>query len=321
MLGFVFIVIGSAASAFLESVILSHFFKGETQPKSQGYVGIFTGSITGNSFDRYTTVQSMFNLGEMTASTNSGYSRQSVTWSTPADGFLYNNLNITFTASGNHTDNIDGIVIFDSITEATGNVLVNLFPDTNWGFPLSSPLLTGESYVISPGDLRIGHGQYFIGGYYGLALSVNQSNSQMTPYLYNKFMRRFLMNEDISVANGQYLGLMTVAPSWNSYFYSGEGITWNEGEEVSASDYSREPIVWSDITNISTSPQIENINKIRIIPKTNWGTLNAVGIWDAPTGGNLLTYMILFDSQKREMIPGREINIAEGTIKLSEIYY
>lgn len=312
MLGFIFVTIGGATSAFLESVILSHFFKGEEQPKSQGYVGIHTGT-SGSGFDQFFDFSNHGNLGEMTASTNPNYSRQAVTWSTPdSNSTVWNDITISFSASSAHTDNIDSISIFDSATEATGNILITNFSDPDWGFGQTGPLSGGTSYEINPGDLRVGHGNSFVGGF---------ANSQMTPYLQEKWIRRFLMNEDIATANGQYLGLMTVAPSWDTYFYSGEGITWNAGQEVAAADYTRTPITWSEIENLSSVPQIGNINNIRIIPNSNWGTLNAVGIWDAQTGGNLLVYTILTETQIREMISGREINILSGTIHISEIAY
>jgi len=314
MIGMIFVTLGAAAGAFLESVILSHFFKGESQPTSQGYIGLLTGTL-GFEYSRYSNFQNHFNLGEMTASTNPNYSRQTVTWSEPdGDGSIHNEVVVQFSASAGHTDTIDFITIYDSATEATGNILITIFPDNDWNTVLTpdSPLSGGDSYEINPGDLRIGHGTQF------LSLT-NAWVSKMTPYLQEKMSRKFLMNEDIPAANGQYLGLLTVVPSWDTNFFDGTSITWNPGQEVTSSDYNRTPLSWGEILNISTLPALRNTNKIKIIPNSNWGTLRALGIWDAPSGGNLLIYSILVDSQVREMIPGREINIKSGSIEVSEL--
>ena len=83
-----------------------------------------------------------------------------------------------------------------------------------------------------------------------------------------------------------YIGLFTTAPTTDaSASYT--------GTEVSGSNYSRVTVAssgWSAISGGSTTPsQISNSGTITFpTPSGSWGTILAVGIFDAATTGNLL---------------------------------
>ncbi len=83
-----------------------------------------------------------------------------------------------------------------------------------------------------------------------------------------------------------YVGLFTTAPTTDaSASYT--------GTEVSGGSYARVTVAssgWSAITGGSTTPsQISNSSVITFpTPTANWGTVLAVGIFDASTTGNLL---------------------------------
>jgi len=84
-----------------------------------------------------------------------------------------------------------------------------------------------------------------------------------------------------------YVGLFTTAPTTDaSASYT--------GTEVSGNNYSRVAVTtssgWSAISGGSTTPsQISNAGVITFAtPSGSWGTILAVGIFDAATNGNLL---------------------------------
>lgn len=84
-----------------------------------------------------------------------------------------------------------------------------------------------------------------------------------------------------------YVGLFTTAPSTDaSASYT--------GTEVSGGSYARVAVTsssgWSSISGGSTTPsQISNAGVITFpTPTANWGTVVAIGIFDAATTGNLL---------------------------------
>src|SRR6266704_2435748 len=83
-----------------------------------------------------------------------------------------------------------------------------------------------------------------------------------------------------------YVGLFTTAPTTDaSASYT--------GTEVSGGSYAHVTVAssgWSAITGGSTAPsQISNSSVITFpTPTANWGTVLAVGIFDASTTGNLL---------------------------------
>lgn len=84
-----------------------------------------------------------------------------------------------------------------------------------------------------------------------------------------------------------YVGLFTSAPTTDaSASYT--------GTEVSGNNYSRVAVAsstgWSAISGGSTTPsQISNASTITFpTPSGSWGTVVAIGVFDATTNGNLL---------------------------------
>lgn len=82
-----------------------------------------------------------------------------------------------------------------------------------------------------------------------------------------------------------YIALFSVAP----------GEDGTGGTELSAAGYARVPVTcstsnWKD-PSTATQGQTNNSNDI-VFPVANadWGTANAFGIYDAPSGGNLLYF-------------------------------
>lgn len=73
-----------------------------------------------------------------------------------------------------------------------------------------------------------------------------------------------------------YVGLFTVAPT-----------DAGGGTEVSGGGYGRVAIPWSAITG----GLIENVNQIAFaVASANWGTVVAVGLFDAASGGNMVAW-------------------------------
>lgn len=103
-----------------------------------------------------------------------------------------------------------------------------------------------------------------------------------------------------------YLALFTVAPSDST-----------AGIEASGGNYARPQLAWG-AANESTG-EIAISSLVRF-PATgtataNWGTLVALGIFDAPTGGNLLCYGPLRPTFT--VNSGESFQVAAGGITLS----
>lgn len=84
-----------------------------------------------------------------------------------------------------------------------------------------------------------------------------------------------------------YVGLFTTAPTTDaSASYTGTEVTGGSYARVAVTSSSG----WSSISGGSTTPsQISNSGIITFpTPTVSWGTVVAVGIWDAATTGNLL---------------------------------
>ena len=65
----------------------------------------------------------------------------------------------------------------------------------------------------------------------------------------------------------------------------------NTGEEVTGGSYSRQPVTFNAPTQINDRGTIKNAADIVFpVATAEWGTVTYVGITDAFTGGNLLSY-------------------------------
>ncbi|MGL5659249.1 MAG: phage tail fiber protein [Cetobacterium sp.] len=112
----------------------------------------------------------------------------------------------------------------------------------------------------------------------------------LTNYEANKYIKDRL-------TTGKFVGLLKNDP----------GVTGDISSEVSATEYKRQPIIFI--------PGIEgrSHNKDEIsfpIASSNWGTIKFIGIFDAATGGNLISYSKL--NYEREIRSADRYIIPEG---------
>lgn len=98
--------------------------------------------------------------------------------------------------------------------------------------------------------------------------------SDLTDYLENRLLDHASGRTAYAKPAATYLALFTVAP--------GEA---GGGTEVSAAGYSRKVVTWSAAAGGVTS----NTAIVSFTPTGgNYGTVSAIGVFDAATGGNLL---------------------------------
>lgn len=82
-----------------------------------------------------------------------------------------------------------------------------------------------------------------------------------------------------TMATHYYVGAFTVAPSDTS-----------PGTEVNASDYIRQEITFGNVTEGNPST-ISNSNAVEFpVAESDWGTVVALAIFDAATGGNMIAF-------------------------------
>ena len=109
-----------------------------------------------------------------------------------------------------------------------------------------------------------------------------------------------------------YVGLFTVIPSADA----GTG-----GTEVSGGSYARQLVTrgtgeWKD-PSTATQGLTENINAITFPTASGaWGTVVAVGVWDASTGGNLLYFGSLAAS--KTVASGDVLKFNAGDLDITE---
>lgn len=125
----------------------------------------------------------------------------------------------------------------------------------------------------------------------------------MTAYLKDQILGATLLGTPWTAPNTVYISLATSANSLGTVF-----------NEVSAFSYSRKnyrctapnSFGCSNASTISFGTALET-----------WGIARHVGIWDAPTGGNML-YLYRLSGTGRKIIPGQAvlINSASFTVQL-----
>ena len=107
--------------------------------------------------------------------------------------------------------------------------------------------------------------------------------SAMSNYLENEIIRYWFQNDAGAAPkpSNVYVGLLTAAPS-----------DAGGGTEVSAGGYARVTVLCSAANWVGPTAgngTVTNGNAITFgTPSANWGTIVAVGIFDAASGGNLL---------------------------------
>lgn len=100
--------------------------------------------------------------------------------------------------------------------------------------------------------------------------------AKFSDYYENKIIEHMLRNQSFTPPSTLYLALYTTAPS-----------DAGGGTEVSGGSYARQSFTLTAASGGATS----NSADITFPTATaDWGTIVAVGIFDAQTGGNLLMY-------------------------------
>lgn len=121
----------------------------------------------------------------------------------------------------------------------------------------------------------------------------------LTDYLENKLIDQLLRGQTYSFPSTMYMALFTSTPS-----------DTGGGTEVSGTGYARVSIActmanWSGTqgtgtTVASTGTAGTTYNNSAITfgsPTASWGTITAVGLYDASSGGNLLIWSLLTTSK------------------------
>lgn len=112
----------------------------------------------------------------------------------------------------------------------------------------------------------------------------------LTNYEANKYINDRL-------TNGKFVGLLKSDPGFNG----------NVSSEVSATEYRRQAITFL----AGAEGRTHNRDEISFpIASSNWGTIKFIGIFDAATGGNLISYSKL--NYEREIRSADRYIIPEG---------
>lgn len=112
----------------------------------------------------------------------------------------------------------------------------------------------------------------------------------LTNYEANKYINDRL-------TTGKFVGLLKDNPGFNG----------NISSEVSATEYSRQAITFLD----GREGRTHNINEISFpIASSNWGIIKFIGIFDAESGDNLISYSKL--NYEREIRSADRYIIPEG---------
>jgi len=120
-------------------------------------------------------------------------------------------------------------------------------------------------------------------------------------YFENKIIDHMLRNQAFTPPSTLYVALYTVAPT-----------DAGGGTEVSGGSYARQAVTFSAASGGATS----NSADITFPQATaDWGTIVAVGILDASSGGNLLAWGAL--TANKTVNSGDQFKITAGNLTLS----
>lgn len=100
----------------------------------------------------------------------------------------------------------------------------------------------------------------------------------LTNYAENILLDALLGTSPLPTITTVYLGLFTTSPTDTA-----------SGVEVTGSGYSRQPISFSAAISGTSISDIA----AAFTATANWGSIVAVGVFDASTGGNLLLYQAI----------------------------
>jgi len=109
----------------------------------------------------------------------------------------------------------------------------------------------------------------------------------MSTYLRSALLNAVFRNSAFSSPATVYIALFTVAPA-----DGGAGYT-----EVSGGSYARQSVTFA--APVGGPPDTISLNAVTTFPNAtaNWGTVVAVGFFDASSGGNLLAWANLTANQ------------------------
>lgn len=126
-------------------------------------------------------------------------------------------------------------------------------------------------------------------------------------YLENKILDLIFGGQALTPPTNLYFGLFTVAPS-----------DAGGGTEVTGGSYARVSIA-NNLTNFPAASGGSKQNAAAVTWPTagaSWGTVVAVGVFDAPTGGNLLYWTTItnkiVDSGDTISIPTSGLTVTES---------
>ena len=104
--------------------------------------------------------------------------------------------------------------------------------------------------------------------------------SSLTDYLERALLDHVLGGAPYTPPATIHAGLLTTPPTDDT-----------PGLEVEAADYARQPVVFGATASAPDGRTIKSNNATVTFESTTlWGTIFAVGFYDAATGGNLLAY-------------------------------
>jgi hypothetical protein len=125
--------------------------------------------------------------------------------------------------------------------------------------------------------------------------------ASISDYYENKIIDHMLRGQAFTPPSTIYVGLFTVAPT-----------DAGGGTEVSGGSYARQPVT---LTAASGGTATNSADIIFPTATANWGTIVAVGIFDASTGGNLLMHNSLTTS--KTVNNGDTFKISAGNLNIS----
>lgn len=139
--------------------------------------------------------------------------------------------------------------------------------------------------------------------------------SAFSDYLENRILDHILRATPYTAPATTFIGLLTAAPS-----------DAGGGTEVSGGGYARAAVTsgtstWNNTqgnttgASTGTDGTIENAVTITFpTPTAGWGTVTHFGVYDAPTGGNLLFYAPL--TTAKTINTGDTVSFAAGALSL-----
>lgn len=142
------------------------------------------------------------------------------------------------------------------------------------------------------------------------------AGTSKTNYLENLVLLATTGGTNLTAPTNHYVALFTALTTANGEQYTSGSPT---GTEVSGNGYARQSVTFGTVSlMVGTGSQVANTNTITFAVATpaGYGNVVAIGIFDAPTGGNLLYYQILGTAVPINL--NAQAVIAIGSLVISE---